>query len=250
MQARLPIGYGRGMPIARVGRFLVSPDKSPVPHLGLETDILALCVEECLGHPYKAVFGTPSFGFRESDLDCLTRLQHLEAIWFWDVALKNVDALYTLPKLQFFGVHPRRPAVDFSRLPTLKSLVWIYKPQDKGVTELTALEHLSLWRFQPKNKSFAGLALPAHVTELEINWANPATLEGLTPNANLRRLTISRCRNLESLALLPELYPSLEHLVVEACGRISREEGKRVAAQLPSLKHAYVGTLLTVGTDF
>lgn len=237
------------MPIARVGRHLVFSDKAPVPHLGLETDILALCVEECLSHPYKGVFGTPSSGFREPDLDCLNQMPHLEAIWFWDVALKNVDALYTLPQLQFFGVHPGRPAVDFSRLPTLKSLVWFYKPQDRGVNELTALEYLSLWRFQPKSKSFIDLPLPAHISELEISWANPSTLEGLTPNANLRRLKISRCRNLESLALLPELYPSLEHLVVEACGRITREAGQRVAAQLPSLKHAFVGSLLTVGSD-
>jgi hypothetical protein len=117
------------MPVAREGRFLVFRDQPPAPHLGLETDILSLCIEECRSHPYKAVFGTPSFGFRESDLECLRELPHLEAVWFWDVALNNIDALYALTKLEFFGVHPKRPAIDFCRLPTLKSLVWIYKPQ-------------------------------------------------------------------------------------------------------------------------
>jgi hypothetical protein len=234
------------MPVAREGRFLVFRDQPPAPHLGLETDILSLCIEECRSHPYKAVFGTPSFGFRESDLECLRELPHLEAVWFWDVALNNIDALYALTKLEFFGVHPKRPAIDFCRLPTLKSLVWIYKPQDKGVGALRSLDHLSLWHFKPKSKSFADLQVPSQVSELNIMWANPSTLEGLTPNTSIRRLEISRCRNLESLALLPELFPSLEHLVVVACGRISHAEGARVAAQLPSLKHAYVGDKLVL----
>jgi hypothetical protein len=233
------------MPITREGRFLVFPDKTPVPHLGLESDILELCIEECLTHPYSAVFGTPSLGFRGTDLDCLSHLRHLEAIWFWDVALRNIDAVYTLPHLQSFGVHPKRPPVDFARLPTLKTLVWIYKAQDRGLNALASLERLSVWRYQPKGSSFAGLEMPPHITELDISWANPVTLEGLTPNSHLRRLTISRCRSLESLELLPRLYPSLEHLVVTECGRVSREEGERVVRDLPSLNHAFVGGVLT-----
>lgn len=40
------------MGLPRCTRLFAGPsDKSPVPHLGLETDMLALCVEECLSHP-------------------------------------------------------------------------------------------------------------------------------------------------------------------------------------------------------
>lgn len=114
---------------------------------------------------------------------------------------------------------------------------------------LAALETLAVWHFRPGSKSFADLPTPANLTELEIFWANPATLDGLKPNPNLRRLKFGRCRNLESLALLPELYPALEHLVVEACGRIPADEGARIAAQLPALNHAFVNRLVPLRTD-
>jgi hypothetical protein len=229
------------MPIARDGRFLVFRDLWKLPFLGLESDLLEACLDEVRSRPYKGVFGTPSFGFREDALDCLTRLPDLEAIWFWDVALRSVDAVYALSRLRFFGVHPKRPEIDFSRLPNLESLVWIHKAKDKGVDALTELEHLSVWRFAPTSKSFADLRLPERLSELQILWANPSTLDGLAPIPNLRRLTIARCRNLRSLDGILELFPALEHLVVEACGRVSDSEYKAVVAQMRSLNHASGG---------
>jgi hypothetical protein len=227
------------MPIERKGSFLVSRDLTESPSLGLESAKLAACIREARIRSYKSVFGSPDFGFSEKSLDALTDLPKLESVWFWDIHLESIEALYGLPTLKSFGVHPKRPPVDFARLQSLRQVVWHYKPTDTGLDSLK-LRALHIWHYSPKGKSFAGLQLPDTLVELQINWANPGNLEGLPALPSLRRLEIHRCRNLESLAVLPSLFPKLEHLVVAACGRLGANEGVRLAAAIPTLKHAYV----------
>jgi hypothetical protein len=208
--------------------------------LGLESSQLEDCVQEVIRLQIAGVFGNPAFGFREPTLDILARVPHVRAVWFWDIELQNVDGLYALDGLLDFGVHPKRPPIDFSRLPKLKRVVWEYKPRDTGVRDLKALESLHSWRYRDASKTFRNLALPPNLTELEINWSNVETLDGLPSLPLLRRLEIHRCRNLRSLGPLDELFPQLEHLVVAACGRVEDGEGSRVVRKLPSLRHAYV----------
>lgn len=228
------------MPITREEKFLISRDLSHVPSLGIESAMLRECIEEIHTQRFKAVFGSPPFGFKETTLDFLNEMKDLESVWFWDVDLKNIDALYGLSSLTHFGVHDKRPAMDFARLPLLQNMTWIHKEKDEGVSRLKNLKFLHIWHYRPKSKNFADLLLPDELFELQLNWANPATLEGLKPIASLRRLEIHRCRNLNSLARIPQLFPQLEHLVVNACGQISSAESSYMVSQLPGLKHAYV----------
>ncbi len=228
------------MPIAREDQFLVSRDLARTPSLGLESANLEACLAEVRQRGFKAVFGSPVFGFFEDSLDSLKGLPELEAIWFWDVDLRDIDAIYEHSSLQRFGIHDKRPPVDFSRLPSLKRVVWKHKASDVGIRSLSGLELLHVWSYAPRSKSFADLELPSGLTELQINWANPKTLDGMISVPGLRRLEIARCRNLETLDAIPALFPDLEHLVVTACGRIQSGEGERVVARLPNLRHAFV----------
>jgi hypothetical protein len=148
------------MPIARDGKFLVTSPMGGLPRLGLESAILSECIQEALAKPYRGVFGSPHFGFHETTLNALLKLPHLEEIWFWDINLKNVDAVYTLKGLTFFGVHPKRPPVDFSRLPSLERLVVTYKPGDQGIDRLSGLRLFHLWHYSPKSKTFDDMRLP------------------------------------------------------------------------------------------
>lgn len=227
------------MPIQREGRFLVSQDLADVPSLGLESANLSACIHEAKTRPYKAVFGCPSFGFKEASLDALAELAKLESVWFWDISLKDVDALYALPMLKSFGVHPKRPAIDFSRLKELQRVVWHYKPSDTGLDSLS-LRQLHVWHCSLKSKDFSGLQLPGSLEELQISWANATKLDGLPELPHLRHLEIHRCRNLESLAVLPKRCPTLEHLVISGCGKVSVPDAGWLKASIPSLKHAYV----------
>lgn len=230
----------RSMPTVREGPFLVNRSPTQIPRLGMESGMLKECVEAVRSQGFRGIFGSPAFGFFERTLDFLHELPDIEEVWFWDVKLRDVDAIYSLRSLRFFGIHPGRPAINFARIPSLRHITWNYKPADTGVRELELLDSLHVWHYLPKSKSFSDLSLPAKLTELHINWANPSTLEGLRGVPGLRRLEIHRCRNLESLALVPMLFPQLEHLVVLTCGRLAAGEDERIAAQLPSLKHAFV----------
>jgi hypothetical protein len=227
------------MPIEREGRFLVSRDLAEVPSLGLESATLSACIREAKSRPYRSVFGCPSFGFKESSLDVLAELPLLESVWFWDISLKDVDALYALTKLKSFGVHPKRPPIDFSRLKELRQVVWHYKATDTGISSLS-LKKLHIWHCSLTSDDFSGLQLPNSLEELQINWANASKFDGLCELPNLRHLEVHRCRNLESLSALPTLFPKLEHLVVTTCGKVSVPEASWLKAHFPSLRHAYV----------
>lgn len=228
------------MPIALEGGFFQTDDLAEVRCLGIETSRLNECVAQVRDRRIKGVFGSPSFGFAGSDLDFLAEMPWVEAVWFWDVNLKSIEGLYALQDLRHFGVHPKRPAIDFSRLPKLRSAVIEPKEKDRGLASLNDLERLHIWHYHPKDRSFASLALPKSLTELQINWASPASLESLCAHTRLRRLEVHRCRNLEDLGHLGRKFPSLNHLVVDACGRVPPSEGERVVRDLPMLAHAYV----------
>ena len=223
------------MPIQREGEFLWNHDLGASSSLGIESARLEECIAEAILRRPGGVFGHPSFGFEETDLDFLVRLPWLSSVWFWDVVLRDIDGLYALGELRFFGVHPKRPPVDFSRFPLLEHVVWIHESRDRGLASAASVRHLALWHYKPRSKHFAGLELPPNLESLEINWANPQSLAGIPELPSLRRLEIHRCRNLVSLDELPRIAPNLEKLVVTTSGRLV---DVAALATLPHLRFA------------
>ncbi|MHC4744630.1 MAG: hypothetical protein ACYS8Z_22175, partial [Planctomycetota bacterium] len=209
------------MTIEREGEFLIHTDPEEGLYVGIESDNLAACVEEARERKAVGVFGNPYFGFKQDNLDFLADLPDLKSVCFYDIKLNNVEGVYELKQLESFSINPKRPGVDFARLPTLTELIWHYNKKDSGIETLEHLRLFHIWHCNPKSKSFDGIVVPPSVADMEINWANPKSLTGLPVMPNLKRLCIQRCRNLETLAVLPRIAPNLEHLVVDACGRVS-----------------------------
>ena len=228
------------MPIAREGSYLLTHDLAHVTCLGIESAKLAKCISQIASQRIKGVFGNPSFGFKTTQLDFLPQLPWVEVVWFWDVELKNIDGLYSLSELRHFGIHPKRPAIDFSRFPKLQKLVLFPQPGDSGFRRLEQLTEMHLWHYKPKGKDFSLLELPTSLTHLVINWANAESLETLPKLSKIRRLEVHRCRNLTSLGALSQKFPKLEHLVVDACPRVTRDEGERAIHGLSRLSHAFI----------
>jgi hypothetical protein len=225
------------MPVARIGSFLEFRNFGITPSLGLESAQLSQCVAEVQRRGWRGVFGNPVFGFHEDNLDVRQELPNLLQVWFWDVKIKNVEGIYALNKLKYFGVHDVRSPIDFSKLPNLETMVWTHKTKDRGVESLANLRTLDVWHYKPRSKSFEDLQIPSGVTSLSLNWANPATLSGLRRLPSLRFLEIARCRNLTSLDGLAEIAPSLEKLIAHTSGKLtSYIEVKNI----PSLKLAVI----------
>ncbi|MEM7013659.1 MAG: hypothetical protein AAF585_19480, partial [Verrucomicrobiota bacterium] len=63
------------MPIQRKGEFLVTPDLGITSSVGIESGQLTKCIAEAKA--FDGVFGSPSFDFREDNLDFLNELEHL-----------------------------------------------------------------------------------------------------------------------------------------------------------------------------
>lgn len=228
------------MPIAREDGFFVTHDLAHVTCLGVESDRLEDCIARATRDRIPGAFGSPHFGFRGTDLDFLARMPWLEAVWFFDIHLTSVEGLYSLGGLRHFGVHPKRPPIDFGRFAQLRMAVIHPVPRDRGLGSLPALERLHLWHFRPQDQRFSSLEFPRSLVELQVNWASPASLDSLPSLPELRSLEVHRCRNLCSLGDLAAKFPRLERLVVAACGKLSQGEGERVVQSLPSLSFAHV----------
>lgn len=208
------------MPIARQNEFLYAPDLGDEPMLGLESPSLDRCIEEAASRQIPGVFGSPGFSFSESTLGFLRRLPHLRQIWFWDVALTDIDGIYSLPNLSFINLHGTRPAIDFHRIPSVRTLSIGWHPQDSGIGALHHATKLYLWHHKPSTKTFCGAEFPAKLELLQINWSNVADLHGLPRLPHVTHLEFHRCRNLLTLDGIDDLFPNVETLCITTCGRL------------------------------
>jgi len=232
------------MPIAREGRFWLTHDLTHTTCLGIESESVDDCVDEILDRGYRGVFGFHGFGFHGTDLGFLARIPATEAVWFWDVSLASIDGLYCLKHLRHFGVHPKRPPIDFSRFPDLDLVVWFHNMRDHGLSELRKLRKLDVWRYKSPDGTLAGIEVPASVTDLGLYWTNATSLHGLPRLPNLRRLEIARCRNLCELGDLAVSAPNLEHLVISSSGRFTADAMRARISEFPRLRHIYAGGAL------
>jgi hypothetical protein len=197
------------MPIQRVGQFLITQDFEFALSLGIESHRLRDCVAEINRTGIKSAFAGRAFAFAEDNLDFLEELPHLKQIWFWEVKVCRIEGLYALKSLQHLGLHDQVPGIDFSRFQELRHVVSTYNPRDHGLEKLTNLEQIDLWRFNPKPRTFASCKVPSNLKRLDINWANPATLEGLPHLPECKELQIYFCRNLRTLEGLDAIAPNL-----------------------------------------
>jgi hypothetical protein len=209
------------MPIERIGRYLEVADLGITPSIGIETAILDDCIEEICQRNIRGVFGFPPFGFKQDNLDFLRRIPFVVQVWFWDIDLKSVDGLYALKNLRYFGVHDRRPPLDFSQFPFLEKIVWQPVKGDKGIESVERTKQLDLWRFKSREKTFSGLSLPKSLERLEINWSNPCDLRSFPCLPRLKQIQFHYCRNLVSLDGIVEAFPSLEEVIITRCPHLS-----------------------------
>ncbi len=237
------------MPITRDERgFLIHPDAWGGPAVGLETVNLQACIEEVQSRKWSGVFGRHP-EFKDADLSCLEATPHLTSVQLWDINLSNVSTIYGLPQLAYFRISGKRPPIDFAKLPTVKHLVVEHNSKDVGFSMLPATKMMNLWRFRAPAKSAFEFDLPDTLEKLGIYWSNVESLSGFGVCPNVRRLEIARCRNLLSLGNLRSCFPKLEHLVVDACGRLTAEEAMRALDGHPNISHAFAGKKLIVSSN-
>ncbi|MFT5527836.1 MAG: hypothetical protein ACI9G1_004989 [Pirellulaceae bacterium] len=208
-----------------------------IPSLGFQSARMAECIAHYHTAGFRGLFGNPHFGFEQDNLDFLREVKNATYVWLWDIELTDIDAIYDLTELDYVGINPNRPGIDFSRFPKLRYAVNHWNKSDLGITEstITKFDH---WHFKPRLKSFEGITIPAGVEELQLFMANPISLEGLPVMPKLRELQIHRCRNLVDMTVLPEIAPNLEKLLSSESPRIQVTTGIQ---DHPTLTTAWVG---------
>lgn len=184
-----------------------------------------------------ALFGSPHFGFHEENLDFLHQVKHKPTwLWFWDVEMKNIEALYEMEELDQFGINPKRPGIDFSRFRRLGVVVNHWCKKDTGIGN-APIERYDLWHCNPRSKSFADVQIPLVVERLELNWANPSSLSELPVLEKLTELQIHRCKNIADLSALPHVAPNLQCLLATTSPRLVHKAG---VLDHPKLKTARI----------
>jgi hypothetical protein len=208
-----------------------------IPSLGFQSARMDECVAHYHAQGFRGLFGNPHFGFEQDNLDFLREVDNATYVWLWDIELTNIDALYDLKELDYVGINPNRPGIDFSRFANLRKVVNHWNKSDEGISE-SAITHYDQWHFKPRLKEFAGLAIPEGVEELQFFQANPTSLAGLPVMPKLKELHIHRCRNLVDMTVLPEIAPNLEKLTSSESPRIQVTTGIQ---DHPTLTTAWVG---------
>jgi hypothetical protein len=191
------------------------------PHcIGIDSKRVADCLARYNACGARGLFGHPSFGFAQDNLDFLALANPKPSwLWFWDVDLRDVSGIYALEELDYFGINPQRPGIDFSRFDRLDMVINHWIKADTGL-EAASIRAYHLWYFKPRSKSFAEAAIPRSVEQLSFTWANPLSLEGLPVLPRLTRLEIHRCRNLADLAELPRIAPNLQHFLATTAKKL------------------------------
>jgi hypothetical protein len=224
------------MPIERVGKYLETADLGIAHSIGIESVQLSDCIAEINRRGIRGVFGCPDFGFKESNLDFLSRLHDIRQVWFWEINLDDIAGLYSQKSLAYFGISPKRPAIDFSCFAGLRDMVWHPIKRDAGVEKLKKLERLDVWRYKTKDMSFADIQLPETLRKLEFNWCNQDSIRALPVLPNLEELQLHYCKNLKSLSGLMVAAPNLKKLVVTRCANL---ESFKEAFEM-NLGHVYI----------
>ncbi len=227
--------------------FLYWEDAWGAPSLGLNSECLQTCIDEVLSRDLEGVFGHHPV-FQEPDLKCLSQLSHISCLQLWDITLSDVSALYELKSLKFLRLSGKRPSIDLTRLKSVQNLVLEHHRRDIGLSELHDLKMINLWRYKASSPEAYELELPPGLEEMGLFWSNVESLDGLGRCPNVKKLEIARCRNLTSLGKLAETFPNLEHLVVDACGRLTAKEARRALSGHESIRHAFAGEQLIVST--
>ncbi|MBB1440664.1 hypothetical protein H5202_18720 [Shewanella sp. SG41-4] len=212
------------MPIERIGKYLETEDLGITHSLGIETNQIESCIREIQDRNILGTFGCPVFGFKQEDLDFLNQIPLIQQVWFWEIGLKDINGIYSLSDLAYFGIHDKRPAIDFSNFPKLQKAVWHPVRKDCGLGELDSLQGLDIWRFKPKEKSYNAIELPKNLKQLDLNWCNPSSLKGMPTLSNLEELQIHYCRNLESIESILYFAPNLKKLVITRCANLKDYE--------------------------
>lgn len=208
------------------------------PHsIGVDSKRVADCLARYHTSGARGLFGHPSFGFAQDNLDFLS-LAKIKPSWLWfcDVDLKNVEGLYALDEIDYLGINPKRPGIDFSRFSRLGTVTNEWIKADTGI-EAAAIAEYNLWYFKPRTKSLSEAAIPYNVERLSFTWANPASLAGLPVLQRLTHLEVHRCRNLADLAELPRIAPNLQHFLATSSSRLIPTAG---IVDHPKLKTARI----------
>ncbi len=206
------------------------------PGVGINSSRIDEYVAYFHRHQFVGIFGHNSFGFTHGDLDFLSQTCSAKWLWIWDASLDDVDGIYCLDALEYCGINDKRPGIDFSRLPSLKTVRNHWNAKDCGLSQST-IELYVLWHVKPRSKSFHGTEFPADVRQLEFNWANPTSLSGLPVMADLQTLKFHYCRNLDDLSELIRVAPNLKHLTMSQCPQVDLSAG---IFEHPTLQSAYI----------
>ena len=188
--------------------------------IGIDSKNMVAVIKEAQDK-YTSLFGHSSFGFKEDKLDFLNQLPETKKIWFWDVELSSVEGIYAPKNITELGVFGKYPSIDYSRLSSLKELIWHFRKKDKGILNLEKLELFHVWHVNPKEKTFRVVPIPKNINELQVIWANPICLDGIPQLLKLKNLELHRCRNLSSIDGIEKIAPNLERINIENSSKLT-----------------------------
>ena len=177
----------------------------------IQSSNIKKCIAYMKEHALENVIINSEHNYKLQHLDFLKENTFITSVEI-ETDIADCSALNFLCGLRNLALHYSENVVDFSNFSKLANLNLTWNKNFINITKCSRLKELALWEYPDKNLLFIK-AFPK-LEELNISNSKIQDLDGIGYCKKLKRLTLRRNRNLESIDSLTKTGKTMVELVI------------------------------------
>ena len=164
---------------------------------------------------------------------------------FWPIQLDDISAIYRPHGLTFLRISAKAPQSNWQAPDNLRQVIE-QQGRYSGRPGPADLTQVDLGRFKAGKISHFTCPPPDTWTELGLFSRNSQTLDGFCICPSVKILVNARYRNPQIPGDLMSRFPSLEHLVIQLCRRLTATEAQHARDRHQAITRTFAGQPLII----
>lgn len=207
------------MSIIEINGFKVYSDLDGTKSIIINSDHIKECMQIYIDNDLDGVAITTSHGYELQNVDFLFEYPDVKHISISE-GIKDIDAVYSLSKLESLMLSGSNRKFDFSCFPALKKLNVDWSSNFIGIDKCLHLSDLSIYKYNPESKDCLPISKLQSIKRLNITQSTIYTLNGLNECCQLEKLELNYCSKLDTLCCFEGSRESLTSLLFDHCKSI------------------------------
>jgi len=193
--------------------------------LFINSDRLSDCINYLRSNDLRFITINSFQGYKTKDIAFLIELKDfLEGLSVLETHY-DYGVVNELHKLKYLGIPDNgKDVVDLKNFPDIEICGVTFSERLQGLESCSNLKSLTVSNYKSKTKDLSALPLLNSLEHLSLIKTEIATLQGVGPFSNLKKLELFSASKLEAIAALQVLSNSLEEIEVEQCKKINDYE--------------------------